>query len=107
MSISVFGIGAIPLLEAIPDSFEKSDLLEFTFGPEPISERIGWEAVTLKIDFICATPDFFVTWSVVCGGILCMRLNGIYVMLQGHISLAFHCHTRALSFAVELLSNSE
>jgi hypothetical protein len=66
MSISVFGIGAIPLLEAIPGSFEKSDLLESKFGPEPIIERIAWEAVTLKIDFIGATPDFFVTWCVVC-----------------------------------------
>jgi hypothetical protein len=98
MSISVFGIGAIPLLEAIPGSFESSDLLEFTSGPEPIIECIAWEAVTLKIDFICATPDFFVIWCVVCRSILCMRLNGTYVMLQGHISLAFQCHTRALSF---------
>ena len=65
MSISVFGIGAIPLLEAIPGSFEKSDLLELAFGPEPIIERIAREAVTLKIDFICAAPDFFVIWRVV------------------------------------------
>jgi hypothetical protein len=98
MSISVFGIGAISSLAMTPGSFENSDLLEFTFGPEPIIERIAWEAVTLKIFFIGATPDLFVTWCVVCRSILCMRLNGTYVMLQGHISLAFQCHTRALSF---------
>jgi hypothetical protein len=39
--------------------------LEFAFGPEPIIKLIAWEAVTLKIDFICAAPDFLVTWWVV------------------------------------------
>src|SRR5713226_1597057 len=97
MSISVLGVGMVLLLKTIPASFEKSDLLEFTFGPEPIIKLIAWEAVTLKIDFICAAPDFFVTWRVVCGSILCLRLNGTRVMLQSHISLAFQCHTRTLS----------
>ena len=58
------------LLKTIPASFEESDLLEFPFGPEPIIELIAWEAVTLKIDFICAAPDFFVTRRVVCRSIL-------------------------------------
>jgi len=97
MSISVFGVGATPLLKTIPTPFEKSDLLEFTFGPVPIIKLIAGEAVTLKIDFICAAPDFFVTWRVVCGSILCVRLNGTCVKLQSHISLAFQCHTRVLS----------
>jgi hypothetical protein len=92
------------LLKTIPASFEKSDLLEFTFGPEPIIKLIAREAVTLKIDFIGAAPDFFVAWCVVCRGILCMRLNGTCVMFQSHISLAFPCHTRVLSFRGELLS---
>jgi hypothetical protein len=35
---------------------------------------------------------------VVCRGILCARLNGTCVVLQSHIFLAFHRHTRALSF---------
>jgi hypothetical protein len=61
MSISLFGFGATPLLNTIPASFEKSDLLEFTFGPEPIIKRIAWESVTLKIDLICAAADFFAT----------------------------------------------
>src|SRR6266436_2173197 len=53
-----------PLLKTIPVSREKSDLLEFAFGPEPIVNLIAWEVATLKIDFICAAPDFFVTWRV-------------------------------------------
>src|SRR5258706_14622896 len=55
-----------PLLNTIPVSCEKSDLLEFPFGPEPIVNLVAWEAATLKIDFICATPDFFVTWCGAC-----------------------------------------
>ncbi len=86
------------LLKTIPASFEKSDLLEFTFGSEPIIKLIAWRAVTLKIDFICAAPDFFVTWCVVCRRILCVKLNGTCVMLQSQIFLAFQCHTRVLSF---------
>jgi hypothetical protein len=50
------------LLKTIPTSLEKSDLLEFTFGPAPIIKFISRVAVTLKIDFICAAPDFFLTW---------------------------------------------
>ena len=68
-------------LKTIPASFEKSDLLEFAFGPEPIIKLIAWETVTLKIDFICAAPDFFVTWRVVCRSMLCVRLNGTCVNL--------------------------
>jgi hypothetical protein len=98
MSTSFLRVRVTLLLKTIPASLEKSDLLELTFGPEPIIKFIAWEAVTLKIDFVCAAPDFFVTWCVVCRGILCMRLNGTCVTLQSHISLAFQCHTRALSF---------
>jgi hypothetical protein len=98
MSISVFGVRATPLLKTIPASFEKSDLSEFTFGPEPIIKRIAWEVVTLKIDFICAAPNFFVTGCVVCRSIVCVRLDGTCVKLQSLISLAFQCHTRVLSF---------
>jgi hypothetical protein len=98
MSIPVFGVGATPLLKTIPTPFEKSDLLEFAFGPEPIIKLIAWEAVTLEIDFICATPDFFVTRRVVCRRILCVRLNWACVKLQSFNFLAFRCHTGVLSF---------
>jgi len=98
MSISVLGVGMVLLLKTIPASFEKSDLLELTFGPEPIIKLIAWEAVTLKIDFIGAAPDFFLSWFVVCRSILCVRPNGTCVMLQSHISLAFQFHARVLSF---------
>jgi hypothetical protein len=54
MSISVFGVSAMPPLKTIPALFEESDLLEFTLGPEPIIKRIAWEAVTLKINLIGA-----------------------------------------------------
>ncbi len=79
MSISVFSVGATPLLKTIPTPFEKTNLLEFAFGPEPIIKLVAWEAVTLKIDFICAAPDFFVTWRVVCRRIFCVRLNWVCV----------------------------
>jgi len=87
-----------PLLKTIPTPFEKSDLLEFTFGPEPIIKLIAWEAVTLKIDFIRAAPDFLLIPGLVCRSILCVRLNGACAKLQNHISLASQCHTRVLSF---------
>jgi hypothetical protein len=99
MSISVLGVGATLLLKTIPASFEKSDLLEFPFGSEPIIKLIAWEAVALKIDFICTAPDFFLTWRGVCRSVLCMRLNGACARLQSHISLAFQCHTRVLSLS--------
>jgi hypothetical protein len=98
MSISVFGIGAIPLLEAIPGSFEKSDLLKFAFGPEPISQLIAWETVTLKIDFICSAPNFLLAWSGACVSILCRRMNGASLRLQSHIFRALQCHTGVLPF---------
>jgi hypothetical protein len=89
MSISVFSVGATPLLKTIPTPFEKTNLLEFAFGPEPIIKLVAWEAVTLKIDFICAAPDFFVTWRVVCRRIFCVRLNWVCAKLQSFNSLAF------------------
>jgi hypothetical protein len=89
ISISVLGVGVTLLLKTIPASFEKSDLLELTFGPEPIIKLIAWVAVTLKIDFICAAPDFFVTWSEVCRSTLCTRLFGTCARLRTHIFLAF------------------
>jgi hypothetical protein len=87
-----------PLLKTIPTSFEKSHLLEFAFGPAPVIKLIAWEAITLKIDFIGAAPDFFVTWRVVCRSIFCVRLHGTCVALPNHISLPLQCHTRVLSF---------
>jgi hypothetical protein len=96
MSISVVGVELTPLLKTIPALFEKSDLLKFTFGPEPIIKLIAWQAVTLKVDFIGAAPNFVVTWCVLCRSIFSVRLNGACVVLQGHISPAFQCHTRTL-----------
>jgi hypothetical protein len=93
MSIPFLGVGVMPLLETIPASFEKSDLLEFTFGPVPIIKLIAWRVATLEIDFKCAAPDFFVTWRVVSGSILSWRLNETCVMHQSHTPLAFQCHT--------------
>lgn len=49
------------MLKTIPVSCEEGDLLEFTFGPEPIIERIARKAVPLKIDFIRAAADFLMT----------------------------------------------
>src|SRR5260370_19653080 len=89
MSISVLGAGVTLLLKAIPVLSEQSELLEFAFGPEPIIKLIAWVAVTLKIDFIGAAPDFFMTWCVVSRSILCLRLSGTCVMLQSDISLGF------------------
>jgi len=86
------------LLKTIPASFEKRDLLELTFGPVPIIKLIALEAVTLKIDFIGAAPDFFVTWRVDYRSIFCLRLNGACMNLQSLISLAFQCHTRVPFF---------
>src|SRR5258708_11991955 len=52
------------------------------------------------MDFVCAEPDFFATWRVVCRSVFCVRLNGACVKLQSLIFLAFtlQCHTRVLSF---------
>jgi hypothetical protein len=61
MSISVSGVGATQSLKTIPVFREKSDLLEFAFGLQPIIKLIAWEAAVLKKDFVCATADFFVT----------------------------------------------
>jgi hypothetical protein len=99
MSIPVLGVGVMLRLKTIPASFEKNDLLEFTFGPEPIIKLIAWEAVTLKIYFVCAASNFFVTWCVVCRSIFCVSLNGACVKLQNLNLLAFRCHTRILSFS--------
>jgi hypothetical protein len=81
MSISVSGVGATPLLKTIPASCEECDLLDFAFGPVPIIKLIAWEAATLKIDFVCTAPDFFVTWCVVSRSIFRVRLNGTCVGL--------------------------
>jgi len=97
MSISVFGVEATLLLQTIPTPFEKrATFLEFAFGPEPIIKLIAWEAITLKIDFIRAAPDFFETWCVVCRSILSQRLNGIVSRSKVTFSLPFQCHTRVL-----------
>jgi hypothetical protein len=69
------------VLKTIPVSCEEGDLLEFTFGPEPIIKLIAWETIPLKIDFICAAPDFLVTWCVVCRSILGVRPNRACVVL--------------------------
>jgi hypothetical protein len=86
------------VLKTIPVSCEERDLLEFTFGPEPVITFIAWEAVPLKIDFICAAPDFVVTWCVVCRSILDVRPNRVCVVLQRPTSLAHQWHTRVLSY---------
>jgi hypothetical protein len=98
MSISVLGARVTLLLKPIPVLSEKSDLLEFTFGPEPIIKFIAGVAVALKVNFISAAPDFFVTWCVVCRGILCATLIQTCTKLQTHISLPFSCHSQVLSF---------
>jgi len=56
------------------------------------------EAVPFKIDFICAAPDFFVTWDVVCRSIFCERSCRLILKLQNRISLSFLAHKRVLSF---------
>ena len=106
MSISVSGVGATPLLKTIPVLGEQSDFLEFAFGPVPIINLIAWEAGTLKIDFVCAAPDFLLTWCVVSRSIFRVRRNGTCVKLQSHISLAFQRHPEPFPSVVELLSIS-
>jgi len=94
------------LLKTIPASFEKSDLLEFTFGPEPIIKLVAWEVATFKIDLISAAPNFFMTWCVVCRVILCARLNGACVVLQSHLLLPFNVMPKSSPFRVDLLAIS-
>jgi len=72
----------------------------------PIIKLIAGEAVTLKIDFICAAPDFFVTWRVVCGSILCVRLNGTCVKLQVIFLLPFNVIPESSPLLVKLHSIS-
>jgi hypothetical protein len=96
MSISVLGAAVTLLLRATPALSEQSELLELAFGSEPVIKLSASVAVTLKIDFIGAAPDFFVTWYVPCRSIFFVRLNGACVVLQGHISPALQCHTRTL-----------
>jgi threonine dehydrogenase-like Zn-dependent dehydrogenase len=62
-------------LNAIPVSYKESDLLEFALGPQPILKLIAREAATLKIDFIGATPDFFVTGCGPRGCLFCQALK--------------------------------
>jgi len=96
ISISVLGVSATPL-KTIPALLEESDLFEFTLGPEPIIKLIAWEAVTLKINLISASSDFFVAWRVICRNFFYLRLIGTGVMPQSHISPVFRCHSRSLS----------
>jgi hypothetical protein len=70
--LSVFGAALTPLLEAIPASCEKSDLLEFAFGPEPIVKFLAVMAATLKIDLVCAKPNLVLSWPVTHGCFLCL-----------------------------------
>jgi hypothetical protein len=97
MSISVSGVGATPSLKTIPVFRKKSDFLEFAFGLQPIIKLIAWEAAVIKIDFIRATADFFVTWCMVCGNISCVRLDGARLNFQRFVSLAFQGDGRLLS----------
>jgi len=96
ISISVLGVSATPL-KTIPALLEESDLIEFTLGPEPIIKFIAWEAITLKINLISASSDFFAAWCVVSRNFFYLRLIGTGVMPQSHISPVFRSHTRVLS----------
>jgi hypothetical protein len=59
----------------IPASCEKSDLLKLAFCPKPIIEFIAGAIATLKINFICAAPDFFVTWHLAYRRLICELLG--------------------------------
>jgi hypothetical protein len=62
--MSVLGAGGTPLLKAIPVSCEKSDLLEFAFGPEPIVKFLASMGAALEIDLVCAEPNLVLRWLV-------------------------------------------
>jgi hypothetical protein len=65
--MSVLGARGTPLLKAIPVSREKSEFLEFAFGPEPIVEFLAWTGAALEIDLVCAELDLVLSWPVVHG----------------------------------------
>jgi hypothetical protein len=67
----VCGVRATPLLKTIPASCEKSDFLKRAFCPKPIVKFIAGTITTLKINFICAAPDFLVTWHLAYRGLIC------------------------------------
>jgi hypothetical protein len=62
-----------------------SDCSELRFSDEPIGQLIAGEAVTLKIDFISAAADLFVSRRVVFRTSFCMRLAGVCGELQSLI----------------------
>jgi hypothetical protein len=72
MSLCVFGAAFTPFLKAIPASCEKSYLLEFAFGPEPILKFLAGMAAALKIDLVCAKPDLVLSWPVTHGCFFCL-----------------------------------
>jgi len=70
--MSVLGAGGTPLLKAIPVSCEKSEFLEFAFGPEPIFEFLAWTGAAFEIDLVCAELDLVLSWPVVHGCFFCL-----------------------------------
>src|SRR5712671_4622690 len=56
-------------------AFLRHATIELVFGLQPIIKLTAWKAAAFEIDFICAEPDLFKTWSVVCGSDLWVRLN--------------------------------
>jgi hypothetical protein len=72
MSLSVFGAAFTPLLKAIPPLCEKSDLLEFAFGPEPIVKFLAVMGAALEIDLVRAQPNLVLSWPVVHGCFFCL-----------------------------------
>jgi hypothetical protein len=72
MSLSVFGAALTPLLEAIPASCEKSNLLEFAFGSEPIVKFLAGMGAALEIELVCAEPDLILSWPVTHGCFFCL-----------------------------------
>lgn len=72
MSLSVFGAAFTPSLEAIPASSEKSDLLEFAFGPQPIVELLARMGSALQIELVCAEPNLVLGWLVAHGCFVCL-----------------------------------
>jgi hypothetical protein len=72
MSLSVFGPAIAPLLKAIPASSEKSDFLEFAFGPEPIVKFLAGMGAALDIDLVCSDPNLVLRWRVARGCSFCL-----------------------------------
>jgi hypothetical protein len=72
MSLSVFGAALTPLLETIPASCKKSDLLEFAFGPEPIVKFLAGVGAALEIDLVGAKPNLVLSWPLTHGCFFCL-----------------------------------